>query len=95
MNFQKILNLSNARWSTRAIFVSCDPCINSDPIYKTDVGQNMQLYMVLALTCRTCRILLKKLQKLALLKLIIMELVCQNNSIFLCIWYPINFAGLG
>ena len=27
----------------------------------------------------------KKLQKLALLKLIIIELVCQNNSIFLCI----------
>ena len=45
-NFQKIPNLSNARWSTRAILVSCNPRIHSDPIYKTDVGENMQLYML-------------------------------------------------
>ena len=45
-NFQKIPNLSNAWWSTRAILVSCDPRIHSDPIYKTDVGKNMQLYML-------------------------------------------------
>ena len=45
-NFQKIPNLSNARWSTRAILVNCNPRIHCDPIYKTDVGENMQLYML-------------------------------------------------
>ena len=45
-NFQKIPNLSNARWNTRAILLSCNPRIHSDPIYKTDVGEHMQLYML-------------------------------------------------
>ena len=45
-NFQKIPNLGNTRWSTRAILVSCNPRIHSDPIYKTDVGENIQLYML-------------------------------------------------
>ena len=31
-NFQKIPNPSNARWSTRAILVSCNARIHSDPI---------------------------------------------------------------
>ena len=38
---------------------------------------------MLALTRKICGILSKKLQKLALLKLIIIELVCQNNRILL------------
>ena len=38
---------------------------------------------LLALTSKICGILSKKLQKLALLKLIIIELVCQNNRILL------------
>ena len=48
--------------------------------------QNNYMYNIiykLALTRKTCGILSKKLQKLALLKLIIIELVCQNNSILL------------
>ena len=41
------------------------------------------VYRVLALTRKICGILSKKLQKLALLKLIIIEFVCQNNRILL------------
>ena len=42
---------------------------------------HLNIIYILALTRKICRILSKKLQKLALLKLIIIELVCQNNRI--------------
>ena len=45
-NFQKIPNLSNAWWSTRAILVSCNPRIHSDPIYKTRWRKYAALYVI-------------------------------------------------
>ena len=43
-NFQKIPNLGGAQ--DKKILVSCNPRIHSDPIYMTDVEENMQLYML-------------------------------------------------
>ena len=49
--------------------------------YKCNIA-SIVYYSILALTHKICRILSKKLQKLALLKLF-MELICQNNRILL------------